>query len=44
MVAMYLDYAEGQAERQQPIYMSDWTEKRKAVLQFNNRLTFEKIR
>ena len=34
---MYLDYAEVQAERRQPIYMKDWAQKLDAVLQFNER-------
>lgn len=29
IVAMYLDYAEEQAERQQPMYMSDWIFKKR---------------
>ncbi|MDE9751688.1 virulence RhuM family protein [Staphylococcus delphini] len=37
IVTMYLDYAEDQAERQQPMYMSDWIEKLDAFLQFNDR-------
>ena len=37
IVTMYLDYAEDQAERQQPMYMKDWVEKLDAFLQFNNR-------
>jgi len=35
IVTMYLDYAELQAERQKPMYMSDWIEKLTAFLQFN---------
>ncbi len=37
IVAMYLDYAEDQAERQQTMYMKDWIEKLNAFLQFNER-------
>lgn len=37
IVTMYLDYAEDQAERQKPMYMSDWIEKLDAFLQFNDR-------
>ena len=37
IVSMYLDYAEDQAERQQPIYMRDWAQKLDAFLQFNGR-------
>ncbi len=36
-VAMYLDYAEEQAERQQPMFMKDWKEKLDAFLKFNDR-------
>jgi hypothetical protein len=32
---MYLDYAEMQAERQQPVYMKKWKEKLDAFLRFN---------
>ena len=32
---MYLDYAEMQAERKQPVYMSEWKEKLDAFLTFN---------
>jgi hypothetical protein len=35
IVTMYLDYAEDQAERQQPMYMSDWVERLNAFLKFN---------
>jgi hypothetical protein len=35
IVAMYLDYAELQAERQIPMKMADWVEKLDAFLQFN---------
>jgi hypothetical protein len=37
IVTMYLDYAEDQAQRQQPMYMHDWTAKLDAFLQFNGR-------
>jgi len=37
IVTMYLDYAEDQAERQQPMYMRDWAQKLDAFLQFNGR-------
>lgn len=37
IVTMYLDYAEDQAERNQPMYMKDWVEKLNAFLQFNGR-------
>ncbi len=36
IVTMYLDYAERQAERQIPLYMSDWIEKLDAFLKFND--------
>lgn len=32
---MYLDYAEMQAERKQPVYMREWREKLEAFLRFN---------
>jgi len=35
IITMYLDYAEMQAERKQPVYMSEWKEKLDAFLQFN---------
>lgn len=41
IVIMYLDYAEDQAERQQPMYMSDWIDKLNAFLQFNGREILE---
>lgn len=41
IVTMYLDYAEDQAERQQPMYMSDWKEKLDAFLKFNDREILE---
>jgi hypothetical protein len=34
---MYLDYAEDQAQRQQPLYMKDWREKLDGFLKFNDR-------
>lgn len=37
LVTMYLDYAEDQAERRQPLYMSDWRSKLDSFLQFNDR-------
>ena len=37
IVTMYLDYAEEQAERRQPLYMRDWREKLDAFLKFNER-------
>ncbi len=37
IVTMYLDYAESQAERRQPLHMRDWREKLDAFLQFNER-------
>lgn len=41
IVTMYLDYAEDQAERHQPMYMKDWIEKLNAFLQFNGREILE---
>lgn len=41
IVTMYLDYAEDQAERQQPMYMSEWKEKLNAFLKFNEREILE---
>lgn len=35
LVTMYLDYAEMQAQRRQPLYMKDWREKLDAFLAFN---------
>lgn len=35
IVTMYLDYAEDQAERQNPMYMKDWIEKLNSFLKFN---------
>ena len=37
IVTMYLDYAESQAERRQPLYRRDWREKLDAFLEFNER-------
>ncbi|WP_169730088.1 virulence RhuM family protein [Halonatronum saccharophilum] len=37
IVTMYLDYAEDQAERNNPMYMKDWIEKLNAFLEFNGR-------
>jgi hypothetical protein len=37
IVTMYLDYAEDQARRHQPMYMRDWSVKLDAFLQFNER-------
>lgn len=35
IITMYLDYAEMQAERKQPVYMREWREKLDAFLRFN---------
>jgi len=35
IITMYLDYAEIQAERKQPVYMSEWKDKLDAFLRFN---------
>jgi len=35
IVTMYLDYAEMQAEKRQPVYMREWKEKLDAFLRFN---------
>jgi hypothetical protein len=35
IITMYLDYAEMQAERKQPVYMREWREKLDAFLKFN---------
>lgn len=35
IVTMYLDYAESQAERNEVMYMKDWSDKLNAFLQFN---------
>ena len=37
IVTMYLDYAQTQAERRQPLYMKDWRGKLDAFLKFNER-------
>jgi hypothetical protein len=37
IVTMYLDYAEDQAARQQPMHMADWIKKLDAFLTFNER-------
>ena len=37
IVTMYLDYAEDQTRRHQPLYMADWRAKLDAFLQFNER-------
>jgi len=37
IVTMYLDYAEDQAHRRQPLYMHDWRERLDAFLKFNER-------
>ena len=41
IITMYLDYAEMQAERKQPVYMIEWKEKLDAFLQFNEREILE---
>jgi hypothetical protein len=41
IVTMYLDYAEMQAERRQPLYMRDWREKLDAFLKFNEHEVLE---
>lgn len=41
IVTMYLDYAETQAERRQPLYMKDWREKLDAFLRFNEKQILE---
>ena len=42
IITMYLDYAEAQAERRQPLYMKDWREKLDAFLKFNERQILER--
>lgn len=37
IVTMYLDYAEDQAERKNPMHMKDWENKINAFLEFNDR-------
>ncbi len=39
IVTMYLDYAEDQAERHNPMYMRDWADKLNGFLEFNGRET-----
>jgi hypothetical protein len=41
LVTMWLDYAEDQANRRRPIYMSDWRERMDNFLQFNQRAILE---
>jgi hypothetical protein len=41
IVTMYLDYAEDQAERHQPMTMQDWREKLDTFLQFNQRAVLQ---
>jgi len=41
IITMYLDYAEMQAERKQPVYMIEWKEKLDAFLTFNEREILE---
>lgn len=41
IITMYLDYAEMQAERMQPVYMIEWKEKLDAFLNFNEREILE---
>ena len=41
LVTMWLDYAEDQANRRRPIYMSDWRERMDDFLQFNQRAILE---
>ncbi len=41
LVSMWLDYAEDQASRRQPVYMKDWREKLDAFLHFNQRAILE---
>jgi hypothetical protein len=41
LVTMWLDYAEDQASRRNPVYMKDWREKLDAFLQFNQRAILE---
>lgn len=35
IITMYLDYAEMQAQKKQPVYMREWREKLDAFLRFN---------
>jgi hypothetical protein len=41
IITMYLDYAEVQAERKQPVHMIEWKEKLDAFLKFNEREILE---
>jgi len=41
IVTMYLDYAEDQAEKHQPMTMREWAEKLDAFLQFNDRAVLQ---
>jgi len=41
IITMYLDYAEMQAERKQPVYMKEWKEKLDAFLRFNEQEILE---
>lgn len=41
LVTMWLDYAEDQTRRKQPIYMKNWQEKLDSFLQFNQRAILE---
>lgn len=41
IITMYLDYAEMQAERKQPVHMIEWKEKLDAFLKFNEREILE---
>ena len=41
IVTMYLDYAEDQAQRREPMHMADWENKLNAFLQFNDREILE---
>lgn len=41
IITMYLDYAELQAERKQPVHMIEWKEKLDAFLKFNEREILE---
>lgn len=41
IVTMYLDYAEDQAERREPVHMRDWADKLDTFLQFNNRAVLD---
>jgi hypothetical protein len=41
IITMYLDYAETQAERKQPVYMIEWREKLDNFLKFNEREILE---